>query len=225
MLLLLCSPYLLLRWACLAVYECFIGKRLVNRELCEDRKRNFKYEMAVVCISKNEGPYIREWIEFHRLVGISKFYFYDNESDDDTSDVLAPYIADGIVDYILIKGKGVQLDAYNQAIEKHKEECRYMAFLDMDEYLTPIKPFANVASLVDTIIRKAGGGGGRSRCELGHIWNGSSQKYAHWLIDNCIQYARNGRALGQFSYQDGMQSKVCRLFYFTTLPAIQNWGV
>ena len=127
-LLLLCSPYLLLRWACLAVYECFIGKRLVNRELCEDRKRNFKYEMAVVCISKNEGPYIREWIEFHRIVGISKFYFYDNESDDDTSDVLAPYIADGIVDYILIKGKGVQLDAYNQAIEKHKEECRYMAF-------------------------------------------------------------------------------------------------
>lgn len=105
MLLSLCNPYLLLRWVCLASYECFIGKRRVSNKLCEDRKRNFKYEIGLVCISKNEAPYIREWIEFHRLVGVSKFYFYDNESDDDTPDVLAPYIADGIVDYALIRGK------------------------------------------------------------------------------------------------------------------------
>lgn len=157
-LLLLCSPYLLLRWACLASYECLIGKRLANRELLKDRKRSFKYDIALVSISKNEGPYVREWIEFHRMIGISKFYFYDNESDDDTADILAPYIADGVVDYTLIRGKGVQLNAYNEAIRKHRDDSRYMAFLDMDEYLTPIKPFANVASLVDSIIQKAGGG-------------------------------------------------------------------
>lgn len=74
----------------------------------------------MVSISKNEAPYIKEWIEFHKLVGFTKFYFYDNESEDNTVDILKPYIDSGLVEYTLIKGKGRQLDAYNDAIAKHK---------------------------------------------------------------------------------------------------------
>lgn len=35
----------------------------------------------------------------------------------------------------------MQLTAYNDAIKKHKEECRHMAFIDLDEYIMPETPF------------------------------------------------------------------------------------
>lgn len=31
--------------------------------------------LSFVAIVKNEGPYIREWIEYHKLVGVDKFLF------------------------------------------------------------------------------------------------------------------------------------------------------
>lgn len=112
----------------------------------------------MVSISKNEAPYIKEWIEFHKLVGFTKFYFYDNESEDNTVDILKPYIDSGLVEYTLIKGKGRQLDAYNDAIAKHKNECRWIAFLDMDEYLMPIEPFKPIYRIVTELVDLAGKG-------------------------------------------------------------------
>ncbi len=44
--------------------------------------KKFEYEIVYVAIAKNEGPYIREWIEYHRQVGVQKFLIYDNESTD-----------------------------------------------------------------------------------------------------------------------------------------------
>ena len=39
--------------------------------------------LAVCAIYRNEAPYLREWIEFHRLVGVERFFLYNNESTDD----------------------------------------------------------------------------------------------------------------------------------------------
>ena len=151
-------PYLILRWICVSCYEFFIGKRIISRRMKREKDIHFRHELGMVSISKNEGPYIREWIEYHKLVGFTKFYFYDNESEDETADILKPYIEDGTVEYTLIKGKGRQLDAYNDAICKHKDECRWMAFLDMDEYLMPALPFASIADGVMSLVEKAGQG-------------------------------------------------------------------
>lgn len=158
MLIVLSAPYILLRWAFLPLYEVLIGRYIVARVMQNDMNKKFKHEIAMVSISKNEGPYIKEWIEFHKLVGFTKFYFYDNESEDDTLEVLKPYVASGLVEYTLIKGNGRQLDAYKDAISKHKEECRWMAFLDMDEYLMPTKPFEKIYDVVSNLIAKAGKG-------------------------------------------------------------------
>lgn len=142
----------------LYLLEKFIYNRYVSNILCHEKKERFPYEIAMVSISKNEAPYIKEWIEFHKLVGFTKFYFYDNESDDKTVEVLKPYIDSGLVEYTLIKGKGRQLDAYNDAIAQHKEECRWMAFLDMDEYLMPTKPFEPIYKVVSDLVSKTGKG-------------------------------------------------------------------
>ena len=152
------SPYILLHWTIASLYEVLIGKRVVAHVMRNDDDKEFKHEIAMVSISKNEAPYIKEWIEFHKLVGFTKFYFYDNESEDNTVEVLKPYIDSGLVEYTLIVGKGKQLDAYNDAIAKHKKECRWMAFLDMDEYLMPTKPFEPIYKVVSELVAKAGKG-------------------------------------------------------------------
>jgi len=53
--------------------------------------------LSICGIYRDEAFYLREWIEFHRLVGVERFYLYDNFSEDNHREVLAPYIESGIV--------------------------------------------------------------------------------------------------------------------------------
>src|ERR1700733_4250019 len=52
----------------------------------------FKYQLAICAIFRDEAPYLKEWIEFHKLVGVEHFYLYNNCSEDDYSAVLQTYI-------------------------------------------------------------------------------------------------------------------------------------
>ena len=54
--------------------------------------------MNVLAAFKNEAPYLKEWIEFHLMVGFEKFFLYQNNSTDDYMSVLRPYIDSGVVD-------------------------------------------------------------------------------------------------------------------------------
>jgi len=98
----------------------------------------FKHYLSVCAIAKNEGPYFQEWIEYHLLVGVEKFYIYDNESNDDTKKVLAPYIKSGIVEYTYWPGEKQQLPAYEDCIKRHKFDTRWLAIIDLDEFIVPV---------------------------------------------------------------------------------------
>ena len=50
-----------------------------------------KYKVSICAIFKNEGKYLREWIEFHRIIGIEHFYLYNNNSDDNYETVATVY--------------------------------------------------------------------------------------------------------------------------------------
>jgi hypothetical protein len=94
--------------------------------------------LSIAAIVKNETPYIAEWIEYHLLVGVRKFFIYDNESTDNLSGFLKPYIDEGIVEYILFPGKRRQVAAYNDAIQRFKYASFWLAFIDIDEFLIPL---------------------------------------------------------------------------------------
>ena len=66
-----------------------------------------KVFLSVACIIKNEGPYIREWIDFHIAAGVDRFFIFDNESDDDTYNTLMTYIDSGKVIYISLTKKNI----------------------------------------------------------------------------------------------------------------------
>ena len=60
-------------------------------------KENYRYNYAIVAIVKNEAPYIAEWIDYHKKIGIEKFYIYNNDSTDNLVEVLRKYIDEGSV--------------------------------------------------------------------------------------------------------------------------------
>jgi hypothetical protein len=104
--------------------------------------------LAACSVYLNEAPYLREWIEFHRLVGVERFFLYDNGSTDDHLEVLAPYIEEGIV--TLREWRSAPLDqrqVFDHCLGSHRKDARWIAFLDLDEFLfSPTE--ASVAELL-----------------------------------------------------------------------------
>ena len=131
----------------------------------------FLYDLAIVAIMKNEGHYVKEWIDYHLLAGVNHFYIYDNESTDNFKEVLQPYIDAGVVTYKFYPGRGRQYEAYNEAFKNYRFFCRYMAFIDSDEFIFP-KSHATISEVVDDVFSDNPDAGG-----LGINWHTFGSNY------------------------------------------------
>ncbi|MCL2252823.1 MAG: glycosyltransferase [Lachnospiraceae bacterium] len=103
----------------------------------EDRSQK-KCCLAIVAIAKDEASYLAEWIEYHLLVGIEKFFVYDNDSTDNTADILAPYVKKGVVRRIIWPGIKQQYPAYRDVVTRFRYESEWFAFIDIDEFIVPL---------------------------------------------------------------------------------------
>ena len=140
------------------------GVFLCRRAKCKERKRvqqaQYHHRLAMVAIAKNEAPYIAEWLTFHKLQGVEVVYLYNNDSTDNIRAVLEPFIAEGFVVYHEIHGKRKQYNAYNDAINRYGPFCKYMIFIDCDEFLVPMKADDRLLDLIDTAFAKDENAGG-----------------------------------------------------------------
>lgn len=93
------------------------------------------HTLAVCAIVKDEAPYLREWIEFHRLQGVEHFYLIDNDSSDETPEILAAYEEIGIATWSRLPGARAQMPAYMMALVRYGLSTSWMAFIDADEFL------------------------------------------------------------------------------------------
>lgn len=104
------------------------------------RKRPYqerKYAVSVCTIFKNEAEYLREWIEFHRIVGVDHFYLYNNNSEDDFHSILNPYIEEGVVTLVEWPHDQAQMECYANCVERFASETRWLGFIDVDEFIVP----------------------------------------------------------------------------------------
>ena len=130
-----------------------------------------KDEIVLTTMVKNEDNYIRQWIEYHLLIGFTKFIIYDNaksincryQSDETSSDlanVLDKYIQLGQV--ILVEWncpKAIKCVTTGQYVQQNHsllnfKSARYMAFFDIDEYIniTNCSDPNNITNSLDSII-------------------------------------------------------------------------
>jgi hypothetical protein len=98
--------------------------------------------LAVVGIVKNEASYLAEWLEFHLMVGAGHIYLYDNGSTDGSQEVVKPFREAGdvtVIDWPTVRGRSPQVSAYADAIRRFGSRWRWMAFIDVDEFLYPLE--------------------------------------------------------------------------------------
>lgn len=108
-------------------------------------------EVAVATIFKNEARYIAEWIDFHRFLGISHFYLYDNGSTDDGPAIARAYERLGLATLIPWRNFNPQINlqtlGYAHALSNFGAGYRWMGLFDIDEFMYPVSG----ASLVETL--------------------------------------------------------------------------
>lgn len=91
--------------------------------------------LSVVAVMKDERPNLTEWLDFHLNVGVEHFYLYDNGSSDGSTEVLHPYIESGKVTYSYNTMDMCQMACYYNALTAYKDQSKWMAFIDLDEFL------------------------------------------------------------------------------------------
>lgn len=127
-----------------------LGYSRYKNVIKNEDKTKFPHTLSIMAIMKNEGPYLKEWLDYHILVGIEKFYLYDNESTDNTKKILAPYIKKGIVDYTYWPGKAQQMVAYTDGFNKHANDTKWLAVIDLDEFIVA-KDYDNIVDFLNTL--------------------------------------------------------------------------
>lgn len=98
-----------------------------------------KHRIAVCCIAKNENLYIREWVEYHKGIGVDSITIYDNNDTDGEhfDSVIEDYIQSGFCRIIDFRGKKkCQFEAYDNFYSQYGDEYDWIAFIDCDEFLT-----------------------------------------------------------------------------------------
>lgn len=116
--------------------------QLLSKNIIKKTKYSFKClgkkYITIAAILKDE-PDIIEWIEYHKLIGIEQFYLYDNQSSDNVYEKLKPYIADGTVIYRYVVGDVLQFAVYRDAIYRYQNKSKWIALIDLDEFLVPVE--------------------------------------------------------------------------------------
>ena len=115
----------------------YIPEKIKLNTIKPSKIENKKYKVSVCAIFKNEAPYLREWIEFHKIIGINHFYLYNNNSTDNYQEILKPYVDENIVTLIQWPKVHAQMESYDHCIKNYKDETEWIAFIDLDEFIVP----------------------------------------------------------------------------------------
>lgn len=108
--------------------------------------------LAISTLFKDEVRFLKEWIEYHRLVGVEHFYLYDNNSQNraDIQKLLRPYIDQNIVTYVLWDYPYVVAPPYdwswaycqsaqlNHCLYCYGDENYFILNIDVDEFAYPV---------------------------------------------------------------------------------------
>lgn len=104
----------------------------------------FGYELAVVSMFRNTAPYLKEWVEYHQMVGVEHFWLYNDGSTDNWEEVLSPYIKQGLVEVAYWSDDNTdwvprQIGAFQNGLSQALGVAKWVALIDQDEFLVPME--------------------------------------------------------------------------------------
>lgn len=105
--------------------------------LNKKRIKKKQYYFCVCGIFRNEAHYLKEWIEYYKLIGTDHIYLYNNFSDDNYMEILQPYISDGYITLTDWPHQYAQMAAYEDCYRKYRDKTYWLTFIDIDEFICP----------------------------------------------------------------------------------------
>lgn len=94
---------------------------------------------SICAIARNEKDYLSEWIVYHLNLGFNHIFLYDNNDleNESTTQLCAGQAWKEQVTIIDYRGKtAAQLSAYNECYESNRNNFDWIAFIDIDEFIT-----------------------------------------------------------------------------------------
>lgn len=124
---------------------------VIGLNYSEEIDRSFltkRYELSICTIFKDEFKDLKEWIDYHQMMGVDHFYIYNTGSADLLNGILSPYIQERIVTLIpwitnFDKDQssyrwtlGIEIPAYENAVNfLARDQTKWLVCLNLDEFL------------------------------------------------------------------------------------------
>lgn len=110
-----------------------------------------KYFLAFATNFKNENRYLREWLDYHLLVGVEHFYLYDQDGGEEAREILSSYESGGVVTrHPWTHYDGTKYDGPTRFYQRNKNhmgfahcaknyrnDFQWVMKIDVDEFLYP----------------------------------------------------------------------------------------
>ncbi len=95
---------------------------------------------AIITTMKNEGPFILEWLAYHRAIGFDDILVYTNDCTDGTDTMLDLLMDKGIVTHRDNKFQQMRLRPQHAALQMAEDEpiiqkAKWVTCIDVDEYV------------------------------------------------------------------------------------------
>lgn len=106
---------------------------------------------ALVTLARHENPYLKDWINHYRDIGIDHIIIGDNNDIFNDEDIESLVKELGYQDFVTVipKKRGgsqqqntdIQRDFFNEMYQKYKNDYDWFCFFDVDEYLETIPTY------------------------------------------------------------------------------------
>jgi len=108
--------------------------------------------VALCLITKDQNEDIREWVEYHRSIGVTNIIIFDNNSSKPCLNEIHDYASSGFVNsYIFFTHddpRSKQHHAYNMCLKNFGEKFSHIGFIDTDEFIVIKNKTLNIIDIM-----------------------------------------------------------------------------
>ncbi|CAL9083435.1 unnamed protein product, partial [Musa acuminata var. zebrina] len=98
--------------------------------------RKNRHTMCVCTMMRNQARFLPEWIIYHSLIGVERWFIYDNDSDDDIEQVIESLgMSNYVVSRHLWPWVKTQEAGFAHCALRARGYCEWVGFIDVDEFL------------------------------------------------------------------------------------------
>lgn len=122
--------------------EGFVNRKLRAIPTSGKTARAPQHHVCSCTMIYNGAKFLKEWVYYNSHLGVSKFFLYDNNSDDELDEVISSLETKGFtIQKQPWPWMKTQEAGFSHCSVVAQNECKWMFFTDVDEFFFPSKRF------------------------------------------------------------------------------------